>query len=323
MKAIICEKYGQPEVLRMVDVDPPVPNDDEVLVRVHAASVNPQDWHLMTGLPYFMRAMNGLRTPKVREVGTDYAGVVESVGAAVTRFQPGDAVFGVRNGAFAEWIRAGESGAIVPMPAGVSFEDAACLPVAGLTALQGLRAGGLTGGQNVLVIGASGGVGSYAVQIAVAAGARVTGVCSTGNLDLVRSLGADQVVDYTQQDFARQPDRYDLILDNVGTRSIADRRRVLADGGTLVSVSGPKTNRLLGPAAATMRLVAVAKVTGARLRWVLAKVDRDDLGTLAAMLASGQIRSVVDRSMALADVPQAIGLVGTGHTRGKLVIKMS
>jgi NADPH:quinone reductase-like Zn-dependent oxidoreductase len=322
MKAIICEHYGGPESLRLAEVNKPVPGEDEVVVKVVAAAVNPQDWHMMTGLPYFMRASNGVRAPKEPALGTDFAGVVDSVGAAVTKFRVGDEVFGVRTGAFAEYVRVRETGALVPKPANVSFEEAASIPVAGLTALQGLRAGGIAAGRRVLIIGAAGGVGTYAIQIAKALGAEVTGVCSTGKLDLIRSIGADHAIDYTRQDFARLPDRYDLILDNVGTRSIADRKRVLARGGTLVSVSGPKTNRLLGPVTSVVRLVLTAKLTRARLRWVLAKVDRDDLAALGDMLASGQVRSVVGGTFALSDTPDAVRQVGTGHTAGKLVVRM-
>ena len=238
MQAIRITRYGRPE---LTSVDLPVPKDDEVLVRVHAASVNPLDWHSMTGTPYLMRFQFGLRTPKEHALGTDVAGVVESVGTAVTRFRPGDAVFGARTGAFAEHVCVREAGILVPKPDTVTFEDAAAVPVAALTALQALRdRGGVRPGHRVLVIGASGGVGTYAVQLAKIFGAEVTAVCSTRNLSLVRSIGADHVIDYTNTDFAAQSQTYDVILDNIGTRSIADRRCVLAPGGILVTVGGPR-----------------------------------------------------------------------------------
>ena len=248
MKAAVRDTYGSPDVVELREIDKPVPTDDEVLVRVRAASLNLADWYEVTGRPYVGRTQMGLRKPKSNRLGVDYAGTVEAVGGNVTEFRPGDEVFGGRNGAYAEYVCARADRAIVPKPANVTFEEAAAVPVAAITALQGLRdKGQLRPGQKVLINGASGGVGTFAVQIAKALGAEVTAVCSTANVDIARSLGADHVVDYTQEDFTRSDRRYDLLLDVAGSRSWSEYKRVLEPQATLVIVGGPKTNRLLGP----------------------------------------------------------------------------
>ncbi len=248
MKAAVRDRYGSPDVVELREVEKPVATNDEVLVRVRAASLNLADWYEVTGRPYVGRTQMGLRKPKTNRLGVDYAGTVEAVGRDVTEFRPGDEVFGGRNGAYAEYICAREERAIVPKPANVTFEQAAAVPVAALTALQGLRdKGQVQHGQTVLINGASGGVGTFAVQIAKALGAQVTGVCSTRNVDLVRSLGADHVIDYTREDFTRSNRRYDLMLDVAGSRSWSACRRVLSPQATLVIVGGTKTNRLFGP----------------------------------------------------------------------------
>lgn len=237
MKAIVSRCYGPPEALKLEEIAKPIPEDNQVLVKVRAAAVNPLDWHYMRGEPYVMRLMSGLGQPADARVGVDFAGTVEAVGKSVTRFKPGDEVFGGRSGAFAEYIAVREDRALVLKPANLTFEQAASVPIAAVTALQGLRdKGRVQAGQKVLINGASGGVGTFAVQIAKSFGADVTGVCSTRNVELVRSIGADHVIDYTQEDFTQGEERYDLILDNVGNRSLSDLRRVLKDSGALVIV---------------------------------------------------------------------------------------
>jgi NADPH:quinone reductase-like Zn-dependent oxidoreductase len=288
-----------------------------MVVRIRAASVNPLDWHMMSGTPYFLRMQAGLR-PRDQRLGVDYAGVVETVGSQVTAFRTGDQVFGSRTGAFAEFISVKSTGAVVAMPANVTFEEAAAVPVAGLTALQSLRS--LRAGQTVLVNGAGGGVGTYAVQLAVARGAIVTGVCSGWNVDLVRGLGAKDVVDYTEADFTTMGEQYDLVLDNVGTRSLRDRRRIIAPRGQLVSVSGPKTNLLLGPVTEMIRLAVAARLGRIPGRTMLTRMTADDLGTMRDLLAAGTVTSVIDRRYPLAETLQAIQYVGEGHARGKVVI---
>ena len=320
MKAIVQETYGSPDVLELRDVEKPTPNDDQVLVRVRASSVNPADWHHVTGTPYLVRMGSGLRRPKQAVPGTDMAGEVEAVGRNVTRFRPGDEVFGMRSGAYAEYV-AVRADRIVRKPANVTFEEAASVPIAALTALQGLRdRGHLRAGHQVLVIGASGGVGTFAVQIAKALGAEVTGVCRTGNVDMVRALGADHVVDYTREDFVHSGRKYDVILDNVGNRSIADRRRVLKPTGTLVVVGGPKKNRWIGPMGGVVLLSLRSRLGGPKMTFMLAKNDVDDLDTLRDLLDSKQVTPVVERTYPLREVPEALRYLGQGHAQGKIVI---
>src|SRR5215831_3253220 len=319
MKAMVYERYGPPEALELREVDKPVPEDDAVLVRVHAASVNPLDWHFLTGTPYLTRFMLGLRAPKEQRLGVDFAGTVEAVGKDVDHVEPGDEVFGGRHGAFADYVAAKD--AVVRKPVGVSFEDAAATPIAGVTALQGLRdKGAVQAGQKVLVNGASGGVGTFAVQLARTFGAEVTAVCSAYNVETARFLGADRVIDYTKEDFTRSGVRYDLLLDIVGNHSWTECRRVLVDGGRYVMVGGPKTNRLIGPLGMAARRQLVSTIGSRRAIKFLAKLNRDDLGYLAGLIADGSVNPVIDRRYGLAETPEAVGYVGAGHARGKVVI---
>jgi NADPH:quinone reductase-like Zn-dependent oxidoreductase len=318
MKAVVQDRYGAPDVLELREIERPAVGDGDVLVRVRAASVNPQDWHLMRASPFVIRATGtGLRVPKSPVRGTDAAGEVEAVGKDVTRHRPGDEVFGWCRGAFAEYVCAGESH-FVPKPAELSFEAAATLPLAGCTALQGLRdAGAVQPGQEVLIVGAGGGVGTFAVQIAKAFGCRVTGVCSTAKLDLVRSLGADDVIDYTREDFARGERRYDVIFQLAGTASPSACRRALTATGTLVLSSGE--GRFAGIDRVVRALVS-SPLVRQRLRPFLAKETTDDLVALAGLVEDDKLTPVVDRTYPLSEVPEAIAYLEAGHARGKVVI---
>lgn len=320
MKAIVYERYGSPDVVHLRDVDKPVVvSDDDVVVRVHAASVNPLDWHYMRGLPYLIRTQAGWRTPKSNRLGVDVAGEVEAVGTNVTAFRPGDEVFGHCAGAFAEYARTRES-ELVPKPANVTFEQAAAVPVAALTALQGLRdKGRVQAGQTVLVNGAAGGVGTFAVQIAKAFGATVTGVCSTRNLDMVRSIGADHVIDYTHEDFARGAERYDLVIDNVGNHSLADLRRALRAKGVLVLLGAPGGN-WIGPISLLLKATLSSRLVSQDLLTHLAKVRKEDLVALKDLLESGAVKPVIDRTYPLSETAEAIRYLEAGHARGKVVI---
>ena len=319
MKAIIADRYGTPDVLELRDVDQPVPMDDQVLVRVHASSVNPADWYRVLG-PFFVRPSSGLRRPKNAAVGTDLAGRVEVVGNDVTEFQPGDEVFGTTLGAWAEYAPARHV-RLVRKPTNVSFEEAAAVPVAALTALQGLRdQGKVESGQKVLINGASGGVGTFAVQLAKWFGADVTAVCSTGNVELVRSLGADRVVDYTQEDFTQPGEHHDLMLDIAGSRPFSEFRRVLTPQATVVAVGAPMSTRRLGP---LKHIIGTRLASLGRSQEVVnfvAEITKEDLGLLAELLAVGEVKSVVDRRYQLSDVPEALRYLGTTHARGKVVI---
>jgi NADPH:quinone reductase-like Zn-dependent oxidoreductase len=320
MKAMVYERYGSPDVLEPREIDKPEVADDGVLVRVHAASVNPYDWHMLTGMPYLVRLQAGLRKPKVPVLGVDFAGTVEAVGKDVTELRPGDEVFGARNGSFAEYVSVRQ--AVVHKPANVSFDQAAAVGIAGITALQGLRdKGQLRAGQKVLINGASGGVGTFAVQIAKAFGADVTAVCSTRNVDQARSLGADRVIDYTQDDFIRNGGRYDLMLDIAGTRSWSECKRVLTEDGTWVGVGGPKTNRLWGPLGQTI-VRRLAAIPGSRkvVAPFLAKTNRDDMAVLRDLMEAGKVTPVVERRYELAELPEAMRYLGAGHAQGKVVI---
>jgi len=321
MKAIVQHRYGGPEVLRLEDVDPPSPTDDQVLIRVRAASVNPVDWHRMTGTPYLVRMSGGgVRVPKHSVLGSDVAGVVERVGANVTEFRPGDRVYGMRQGSFAEYVVVGPD-KIAAIPDAVSFEQAAAAPVAALTALQALRdSAGLQAGQSVLVNGASGGVGTFAVQIAKALGAEVTAVCRTHNVEMVRSLGADRVIDYTRDDFVRGGRSYDVVLDVAGNRSLRERRRVLAPRGALVVVGGPKKNRWLGPAGSVFLAIIAGRLSTQKIVGMLAKNNKDDLTFVAHLMETGKVTPVIERTYPLSQAPQAMRYLGEGHARGKLVL---
>jgi NADPH:quinone reductase-like Zn-dependent oxidoreductase len=320
VRAIIYDKYGSPDVLELREIDTPVVADDGVLVRVRAASVNPYDWHFLTGTPYIVRTEAGLLKPKREVLGVDFAGTVEAVGKDVEQFQPGDEVFGARNGAFAEYVCARK--AVAHKPANVTFEQAAAVPVAALTALQGLRdKGQIQAGQKVLINGASGGVGTFAVQIAKSFGAEVTGVCSTPNVDIVRSIGADRVTDYTQEDFTRGDQRHDLMLDVAGNRSWSDCKRVLVDKANWVVVGGPKNNCWIGPLghAVKLRFASLGRSRSVVAPF-LAKMNKEDLVVLRELLEAGSVTPVIDRQYALSEVPEALRYVGEGHARGKVII---
>jgi NADPH:quinone reductase-like Zn-dependent oxidoreductase len=324
MKAIFQRSYGPPDTLEERAVDRPVVGDGEVLVRVHAASVNAADWHLVRGLPYVIRPIGsrmgfGLRAPKSGALGLDVSGQVETVGEGVSRFRPGDKVYGEYPGAFAEYLRAPER-ALAPMPSNLTFEEAAAMPLAATTALQGLRDHGrVAPGMTVLINGASGGVGHFAVQIAKSLGAEVTGVCSTRNLEMVRSLGADNVVDYTREDFTDGARRYDLILDLVGNRSLSELRRALTPTGTLL-ISHGAGGRWLGPMATILRAVTTSAFVGQRLRPFESKPTHEDLMAIKDLVEAGEIRPVIDRRYPLSEVAEAIRYVEIGHARGKVVI---
>jgi NADPH:quinone reductase-like Zn-dependent oxidoreductase len=321
MKAAVRDKYGSPDIVELREIEKPSPADDEVLVRIRAASVNPADWYSVTGTPYVGRTAIGLRKPKSNRLGVDFAGEVEAVGKDVAQFRPGDEVFGGRDGAFAEYVSVREGRAVVPKPANVTFEEAAAMPVAALTALQGLRdKGQIQPGQKVLINGASGGVGTFAVQIAKALGAEVTGVCSTRNVDLVRSLGADHVIDYTNVDFTRSDQRYDLMLDIAGSRSWAECRRVLNSQATLVIVGAPKGSRLLGPLSHVVKLRLAAVRSSQKVVFFIAKFNKADMVVLQELLAAGKVTGVIDRRYELNEIADALRYLGEGHAQGKVVL---
>jgi NADPH:quinone reductase-like Zn-dependent oxidoreductase len=321
MKAIVQDTYGSTDVLELRDIDKPEIADDEVLVRVHAAGVDRGVWHLMTGLAYPIRlAGYGLRAPKTPVPGMDLAGVVEEVGSDVTRFRPGDEVFGIGKGAYAEFARAPEN-KLAPKPANLTFEQAAVVAISGSTALQAVRDKGHVGpGQQILIIGASGGVGTYAVQLAKALGAEVTGVCSTTKVDLVRSIGADHVIDYTREDFADGKQRYDVILDIGGNRSLSHLRRALTRKGTLVLVGGEEGGRWLGGMDRQLRMLLLSPFVGQTLRSLINKENHEDLIVLAELIEAGKITPVIDRTYPLSEAPKAIRHMEEGHVRGKVVI---
>jgi NADPH:quinone reductase-like Zn-dependent oxidoreductase len=325
VKAIVHDRYGSPrEVLRLEDIETPQVKDDEVLVRVRAAAVNPADWHLIRGEPYIARLQWGLRTPKNPVPGCDLAGQVERVGRNVARFQPGDEVFGssfMRGfGGLAEWASVSDD-LLGVKPANLSFDQAAAVPVAGLTALQGLRDHGhVERGHKVLVVGASGGVGTFAVQIAKHLGAEVTGVCSTRNVDTVRSLGADHVIDYTQEDFVQDGQRYDLIFQLAGTRSASECRRALTEKGTLVLSSGESSGRVIGPIGRVVSALALSPFVSQRLLSFTVKPNKEDLQFLEELIEGREVSPVIDRRYSLGNAPEAIGYLEEGHARGKVVI---
>ena len=320
MKAITYHRYGSPDVLDFEEVDEPVAKDDEVLIRVRAASVNPRDWHFMRGLPYIMRPI-GLRIPKDGGFGSDVAGQVEAVGKAVTRFRPGDEVFAhVLSGGFAEYTCVSED-VLGLKPANLTFEQAAAVPLAALTALQGLRDHGqIQAGQKVLIIGASGGVGTFAVQLGKSFGADVTGLCSTRNLDLVRSIGADHVIDYTKEDFTQSGQKYDLIFQLAGTRSPSDCRRALTSKGKLILSSGESDGRWIGPLDRIIKAVVLSPFVSQRLGPFEAKRSKEDLQVLKELIESGKVSPVIDRTYPLSETAEAVRYLEAGHARGKVVI---
>lgn len=320
MKAIVRTRYGSPDVLELREIEKPVPKDNQVLVKVCAASVNPLDWHLLRGEPFLIRLMGfGLFTPKQQVLGADIAGRVEAVGKDVSQFKVGDEVFGAATGGFAEYacFRADR---LIPKPHNLTFEQAAAAPVAGITALQGLRDHGkIQSGQNVLINGASGGVGTFAVQIAKALGAQVTGVCSTNNLDLVKSIGADYVIDYSKEDFWKSEKQYDLILDNAAFQSIRESLRVLKPNGIYVLVGGDSSSS----ASVLLSLIVnpmIALIAKRKLVSFMASIKQADLELLKELLESGKVVPVVSQKYSLSEVPEAIRCVEKGHTRGKVIV---
>jgi NADPH:quinone reductase-like Zn-dependent oxidoreductase len=323
MKAITYCDYGLAN-LKLEEIEKPVPNDDQILVKVRAASINPYDWHFVEGTPKIMRMMGvGLRKPKDTRVGVDFAGTVEAVGKNVTQFKPGDEVFGGRGGAFAEYVCPRANRAVAIKPANITFEQAASVNIAGITALQALRdKGKIQPGQKVLINGASGGVGTFAVQIAKSFGADVTGVCSTRNIDLVRSLGADHVIDYTKEDFTKGDQRYDLILDNVTNHSLLECRRALTPKGIYVMIGGggPNEQGVIGPLANPIKAMLLSPFVSQKMGMMMADANHKDLTVLADMMESGKIKPIIDRTYKLSEVPDAIRYLEAGHARGKVVI---
>jgi NADPH:quinone reductase-like Zn-dependent oxidoreductase len=322
MKAIVYSSYGPPDVLRLEDIPKPSPGDDDAVIRVRASTVNPADWHFMRGKPYLIRLMSGLRKPGNTQLGIDVAGEVEAVGRNVTHFKPGDHVFGWCRGAFAEYARI-PALAIVAKPASVTFEQAACVPVAAVTALQGLRnKGRIQPGQNVLINGGSGGVGTFAVQIAKSFGAEVTAVCSTRNVEMVRSIGADRVIDYARENFTEGAQRYDLILDNAGNHSLSEIRRVLRPKGRYVQVGGPDKGQWIGPMAAPLKALLFSGVVSQKFVMFIATGNTDDMTTLSDLMETGKVTPVIERRYGLSEVADAIRYLEEGHARGKVVINV-
>jgi NADPH:quinone reductase-like Zn-dependent oxidoreductase len=324
LQAIVQDTYGPADVLQLRDVDTPGIAGDEVLVRVHAAGLDRGVWHVMTGLPYPIRlsGYGGLRAPKTPVPGMDVAGVVEAVGTDVTRFKPGDEVFGIGKGTFAEYARAPES-KVAPKPANLTFEQAAVVAISGVTALQGLRdRGRVQPGQTVLIIGASGGVGTYAVQLARVFGAEVTAVCSTTKVDLVRSLGADHVIDYTRDDFAQGDKRYDVILDIGGNASLSRLRRALAPKGTLVIAGGEKGGRWLGGNDRQLRALVLSRFVDQTLTTFVSSENQGDMIVLKELIEAGKVTPVIDQTYPLGEVPEAIRYLERGQARGKVVIRV-
>jgi NADPH:quinone reductase-like Zn-dependent oxidoreductase len=323
MKAIVYHEFGSPDVLRLEEVEKPVPKDNQILVKVRAMSVNPFDWHFMEGIPYIARPLAfGFLKPTVARLGVDYAGTVEAVGKEITEFKPGDEVFGNKFGAFADYVVASDKG-LALKPANLSFEQAASLPVAALTALQALRDNGkLQPGQKVLINGASGGVGTFAVQIAKTFGAEVTGVCSGRNVELVRSLGADHVIDYTKEDFTKRAERYDLILDNVGNQPLSGFRRVLTPRGKYVAVGGGgvNDNRWTGPLIGVIKMLMLKPFVTQETGMMMAEISRKDLTLLADLIQTGKVKPVIDRTYPFSQLPEAMRYLEEGHARGKVVV---
>jgi len=325
MKAVVHRCYGAPEVVKVESLAKPVPGDYDVLVKVQAASVNPLDWHLLRGDPYLMRLGNGLGAPKDFRLGVDFAGTVEAVGRKVTRFKPGDAVFGGRDGALAEYVTVYQDAGIALKPANITFEQAAAAPIAALTALQSLRdKGKIQAGQKVLINGASGGVGTFAVQIARIYGADVTGVTSTHNIELVRSLGASRVIDYTHEDFTKGSQLYDLIIDLVGNHSIGDDRRVLKPNGVYVGLGGGgvQDGGFLGPMAGALKMVVVAPFVSQKLEFFVADLNKADLAYVADLMQSGKVVAVIDKRYKLGDSAEALSYLERGHARGKVIVTL-
>ena len=321
MRAAVRDRFGSPDVVELREIQPPIPADDEVLVRVRAAYINPAEWYSVAGRPWVARTEMGVFRPKSPRLGYDFAGIVESVASDVTGLLPGDEVFGGRSGALAEYVCVRK--AVTPKPTNATFEQAAAVPTAGLTALQGLRDhGGVEQGHRVLINGASGGVGTFAVQVAKALGAEVTAVCSTGKVDLVRSLGADHIVDYIREDFTVSDRCYDVLLDVAGSRSWSAYKRVLDPNGALVIVGAPKGNRLMGPLSHIVRVRGAALPSRRRVVFFVTKPNTVDLEALGELIKAGKVTPVIDRLYELSEVADALRYLGEGHSPGKIVITM-
>lgn len=315
MKAIVYTEYGPPDVLQLTEVEKPTPKDNEVLIQVRAVSVNPHDFYSMRGMPYILRIQTGLRKPKNTRLGIDLAGQVEAVGKDVTQFKPGDEVFGARSGAFAEYVCT-QGKALALKPTNLTFEQASAVPVAGFTALQGLRdKGRIQPGQKVLINGAAGGVGTFAVQIAKTFGAEVTAVCSTRNAELLRSLGANHVIDYTQENFTQNGRRYDLLFDAVGNHSLSACRRVLSPTGTYVTVAGSPTHLL--------KVAVLSRFVSQNLVFFISATNKEDLVFLKDLIEAKKVTPAIDRCYTLREIPEAIRYLGEGHARGKVVITVT
>lgn len=326
MRAIVRRCYGPPDVLALEEIEKPAPAHNQLLVRIHAASINPADWHFVRGEPYLLRMDAGIGAPKNPRVGIDFAGVVEAVGKDVTRFEPGDEVFGGSGGSLAEYIVIDEDANLTRKPANITFDEAAAVNVGALTSLQALRdGGGVKPGQKVLINGSSGGVGTYAVQLAKWLGAEVTAVCSTRNVELVRSLGADHVIDYTKEDFTQGAERYDVVMDNVVNRPILQIRRVLKPEGKylIVGGGGPDVDPWIGAFKAAIKAMVISWFVDQDLRFFLSHWSAEDLGTIAGLLASGKVRSVIDRRYPLAEAGDAMRYLEGGRARGKVIITMN
>ena len=321
MKAIVHRCYGSPDVIRLEEIPKPAPKDDEILVRVHASSVNPLDWHYLEGIPYMVRIDGGFGAPEDPRLGVDFSGTVEAVGKSVTRFKPGDEVFGGRFGALAEYVAVREARAVALKPANISHQQAAAVAIAAITALQGLRdQGHLRAGENVLVNGASGGVGTFAVQIAKSLGANVTGVCSTKNVELVRSIGADRVIDYTREDVTKGTQRYDLILDNVSTHSLLEYKRIMTPNGVYVLIGSTDTGRWFGWLVRPVEAWLLSPFSRQKFGTIFADLNKDDLATLAGLMESGTVTPVIDRTYKLSEAAEALRYLERGHARGKVVV---
>ncbi|HVH72676.1 MAG TPA: NAD(P)-dependent alcohol dehydrogenase [Candidatus Dormibacteraeota bacterium] len=329
MKAILYRSYGSPDVLQFEEIEKPAPGDKEALIKVRAASVNPYDWHFMRGTPYFLRMLVGLRKPRDQRLGLDVAGVVEAVGRNVTQLRPGEEVFGAGRGAFAEYVCASES-KLTLKPRNVTFEQAASIPIAGLTAFEGLRRGGLnenartSSTQKVLINGAAGGVGTFAVQIAKSFGAEVTGVCNTRNMEMLRSIGADHVIDYTEEDFTKSGQRYDLILDCIANHSLPAFRRVLSSKGSYIMVGAADGGGrwMIGLLVRLLKTVVLSWLGSQKLVMFGTKITNQDLTMLAGLMNTGQITPVIDRRYSLRELPEAVRYLEQGHARGKVVITL-
>ena len=323
MKAIVYHNYGSPDVLSLTEIEQPEPEENEVLIKVHAAAANPLDWHFMRGTPYVVRLITGFKKPKIGRLGADVAGTVEAIGKNVTRFKPGDQVFGSCRGAFAEYVCSHEQ-SLAKKPENISFEQAASVPVAALTALQGLRdKGNIKSGQKVLINGASGGVGSFAVQIARSFGTEVTGVCSSRNVEMVRSIGAKQIIDYTQENFTRGEQQYDIILDTAGNHSLSAIRRVLNPGGIYLGVGGPSGRWKMGLTQTLMGNVLSLFVSQNFTSYIANANKAEDLLFMRDLIETGKVTPVIDKRYQLSEVPEAISYLEQGHSRGKIVVNVS